>query len=184
MNRAVFKFAVASAVALLSLCSKAEVERREMRVPLAPYSPRASAAVVVCVPSLTSSIQGRNEHVEGDRLVPASVVGRVGKTVEAEARQLMRLRFGMKDVQISLGADQNGRLTWGPEYAYDVQSDAAEDFVAIRNGSGKMGMLQSLVANRVTGTAILSMAIGSLPSGAHPYESSTFYACEPERERN
>jgi hypothetical protein len=155
---------------------------KELAVPLPKFAPRASATTVVCSPSSGVSLRAENEGAAGNPLQTASVVARAVGEPDRAGKQHMRIRFVPAALQISLGSYAGSTMMWGPDYEYSIQGDAPEDFVAIRKGSGEIGMLQTLVLNRVTGTAILTLAVGSLPSGAHPYVSSTFFTCEPQRQ--
>lgn len=156
----------------------AEPPKKELTTPLPSFAPRASAPLVVCSPLTGAWLEAKNAHTDGNASSSPEAIAGIRGEAERGDKQFLRLRFGYQALTASLGSYLNGALSWGGEFEYAVQSDAPEDFVAIKKGSGEMGMLQTLVLNRVTGTAILTLAVGSLPSHGHPYVGSTFYTCE------
>jgi hypothetical protein len=159
----------------------AESAEKGLAVRLPAFAPRASAASIVCSPSSSVSLQAKNEGAEGNPLKDAAVIAQIVAGSESLEPPNMRLRFDANLLKVSFGYTLGKKFTWGPDWDYSVQSDAAQDYVATKKGSGEMGMLQTLVLNRVTGSAILTLAVASLPSGGHPFVDSTFYVCQPER---
>lgn len=155
--------------------------KKELVVPLPIFAPRASAAAIVCSSSSSVVLQGKNEGASGNSLATAAIVASISGEMARESKQSMRIRFSTGAIKVALASSEGPPLAWGPDFDYTVQSDAPEDFIAIRKGSGEIGMLLSLVLNRVTGTMIQTLAIASLPSGAHPMVVSTFYVCQPDK---
>jgi hypothetical protein len=149
--------------------------------PMPGFAPQASATLVVCTPVKTSTLSGTNAGAGENALPGSAVVSYVTGEIPRDIKQLLRLRFGAGQLKAALGT-AGPSSQWGPEYSYDVLNDAPEDFTAVKTGSAQIGMMQSLAMNRVTGTAMLTMLVASLPSGAHPMASATFYTCEPARE--
>ena len=159
----------------------AEPKPQEVVVAMPSFAPRASAALIVCAASSSVVLAGKNEGAHGNPLRGAAIVASAYGESEKASRGYIRLHFTADNLKVSGGYYDGETRVWGPDYDYTVQSDAPEDFVATRKGSGEQAMPQTLVLNRVTGTAILTLAVASLPSGAHPQVTSTFYVCEPAR---
>jgi hypothetical protein len=171
----------ATALLVWQLCVAAP-EKKELVAPLPAYAPRASAASVVCSPSSSVTLEAKNEGALGNPLSTAAVIARLTGPSDAPKPD-MRLRFGAAVLKVALGfyADARSNITWGPDLEYTVQSDAPEDYLAIMKPLYPAMGIQTLAVNRVTGTAIVTLAIASLPQGAHPHVDSTFYVCQPER---
>lgn len=186
MQRSIYiskKALIGLALAATNHWVNAQVHEKEMAIPLPAYAPRASASVVICTPSANVNLSGKNEGAANNPLKSAAIVGGVSR--ELHPRQFMRLDFHASSMTVALGTLEHGVMIWSSDAEYKVLSDVPEDFVAIRKGSGEpgllQGMLQTVVLNRVTGTAISTFAIASLPTGAHPSLSATFFVCQPKQ---
>lgn len=163
-------------VAGVSFAANADAPKYEQAFPVPEYAPRASAALVVCSPVAGSYLAGK-ESAKNKR--PEVAATFTGESTDRADKQFMRVHFLGSGLKMALGSYLENKLTWGPDFDYTVESDAPEDFVAIKAGSGQMGMLQTLVLNRVTGAAILTLTLGSYKPGTLPSTSSTFYVCAP-----
>lgn len=174
-NRAGLAFA-GPALRVAHQALAAEPERSELASALPSFAPRASALSLVCAPSTSTALTARAVKRQPSELESVGTV----YAPESDGGQYLRLRFGAGPLTAYFGTRKGKSYEWGTPFPYDVQSDAPEDFVAIKSGSGQLGMLQTLVVNRVAGTAILSLAVASLGAERQPRVSSTFYVCEPE----
>jgi hypothetical protein len=137
--------------------------------------------MVVCTPVNGVTVRGLNEGGSSTKLPGPTVDTMVYPARPYGQDQLTRLTFTAGPLKVALGYTQAGKVNWGPDFDYRVLNDAPEDFTSIREGSGERGMLQTLVINRVTGTAIMTDEEASLPTGAHPSISTWFMTCEPQR---
>jgi hypothetical protein len=171
--------ALALTTVLASQALASEPKQAELASALPRFAPRASALWLVCSPATSTALSARTAKGRPSELESVGTV----YAPQGSGGQYLRLHFGAGPLTAYLGTRNGQSYEWGTPFPYDVQSDAPEDYVAIKAGSGQIGMLQTLVVNRVAGAAILTLAVASLGAERQPRVSSTFYVCEPESGR-
>jgi len=123
---------------------------------------------------MTSELRGENESGGKPASIGASIYADKG-----DNRHHVRLVMQMDRVMVAGGFESKGKTEFGPDFPYKVLHDSPEDYFAIDERMGTLGFVQAIAVNRVTGTLLFSNLYASLPMGAHPFGSQSFYTCSP-----
>jgi hypothetical protein len=150
----------------------------KIQIPFPKFVTRPSATTLYCNGVLNTELRGLNENYMPGEKSPARITGDISKVTQSDKVKIVFKSTGVM-VSTSMPTPKGGYI-FGPEFPYKILNDDPTNFFAIQDRTkDTMTMLQIISVNREAGTMIWSSEESSLPTGGHPWVSSTFFVCSP-----